>query len=188
MTRAAQFRDMFAIAEDRKIVLKVSWLVPEKGIDTFLQAARLVVASDPRAHFVIVGAGYCFDKYRALSDELGIERNVTWTGALEDPIQEGAFAAAHVLANFPLGKKLLASLLLRQCHAVFPSLPLGRVASRRLCTMVRMGSWFLLMTPTQLANAFSGFSGMIHYGRKWEKSPSQTSSKCSMFVRPLMRT
>jgi glycosyltransferase involved in cell wall biosynthesis len=95
-TQAVRFRKMFAIADDCKIVLNVSWLVPEKGIDTFLYAARLVVASEPRAHFVIVGAGPFSEKYRALSCELGIERNVTWTGALMDPIQEGAFPAAHV--------------------------------------------------------------------------------------------
>jgi len=95
-TRAIRFRKMFAIADDRKIVLKVSWLVPEKGIDTFLYAARLVVASEPRAHFVIVGAGPFSEKYRKLSHELGIEPNVTWTGALVDPIEEGAFPAASV--------------------------------------------------------------------------------------------
>jgi glycosyltransferase involved in cell wall biosynthesis len=94
--QAARFRQMNAIPVDRKIILKVSWLVPEKGIDTFLQAARLVIARDSRAHFVIVGAGSFLEKYRALSLELGIANNVTWTGGLEDPIGEGAYAAAQV--------------------------------------------------------------------------------------------
>jgi glycosyltransferase involved in cell wall biosynthesis len=95
-TQALRFRKKFAIAEDRKIILKVSWLVPDKGIDTFLQAARLVVECEPRAHFVIVGAGSFSEKYRTLSQELGIEPNVTWTGALVDPIKDGAFPAASV--------------------------------------------------------------------------------------------
>jgi len=94
--RAARFREKYSIAADRKIVLKVSWLVPEKGIDTFLQAARRVVASEPKTHFVIVGTGHRFDTYRALASELGIRDNCTWTGALEDPTQAGAFAAAQI--------------------------------------------------------------------------------------------
>jgi glycosyltransferase involved in cell wall biosynthesis len=94
--QATRFRDKYAITPDRKIILKVSWLVPEKGIDTFLNAARVVVASDPLAHFVIVGTGHLFETYRALGSELGIQRNVTWTGALEDPTQAGAYAAAQV--------------------------------------------------------------------------------------------
>jgi glycosyltransferase involved in cell wall biosynthesis len=94
--RATRFRDRFAIAADRKIILKVSWLVPEKGIDTFLHAARIVVESEPLAHFVIVGTGYLSETYRALASELGIEERVTWTGALEDPAHSGAFAAAQI--------------------------------------------------------------------------------------------
>lgn len=97
--QATRFRKTFGIPEDRQIVLKVSWLVPEKGIDTFLETARLVVASAPLTHFVIVGAGHFLDEYRTLSRKLGIENHVSWTGALEDPIQDGAFAAAQVVCQ-----------------------------------------------------------------------------------------
>jgi spore coat protein SA len=39
------------------------------------------------------------EKYRALGSSLGIEGNVTWTGALEDPVEDGAFAAAQVVCQ-----------------------------------------------------------------------------------------
>jgi glycosyltransferase involved in cell wall biosynthesis len=94
--QAIQFREKYSIAAERKIVLQVSWLVPEKGIDTFLNAAHIVIASEPLAHFVVVGTGRLFETYCAQASELGIQDNITWTGALEDPIQAGAYAAAHI--------------------------------------------------------------------------------------------
>jgi glycosyltransferase involved in cell wall biosynthesis len=43
-----------------------------------------------------VGTGDQLPLYRRLAEELGIADHVTWTGAVEQPIAEGVFAAASV--------------------------------------------------------------------------------------------
>ena len=46
---AAAFRRRFSIPDDRSIVAQVCWMIPEKGVADLLDAARLVVARNPRA-------------------------------------------------------------------------------------------------------------------------------------------
>jgi glycosyltransferase involved in cell wall biosynthesis len=93
---ATQFRKKYSIPLDRKVILKVSWMVPEKGVDTFLQAACKVLSSEPTTHFVIIGTGHLLETYRELGSKLGLQNNITWTAAVEDPTRDGAFAAAQI--------------------------------------------------------------------------------------------
>lgn len=54
---AAAFRKKYAIPVDRRIVLQTSWLVPEKGIDVALRAAKRVLAERQDLQFVFCGDG-----------------------------------------------------------------------------------------------------------------------------------
>lgn len=95
----AGFRGRFSIPEDRLVVLQVSWIIPEKGIGDLLEAARIVVAREPRAHFVLAGEGAARNEFTRQAAAMGIERHVTWTGLLVDPWAEGAYAAADVVCQ-----------------------------------------------------------------------------------------
>ncbi len=92
-------RKKYRIPENRRIVLQVSWIIPEKGIPDLLDAARLVIASDPGVQFVIAGEGAWRKAYSEYAADAGIGDHVTWTGLVEDPIREGLYDAAEVVCQ-----------------------------------------------------------------------------------------
>jgi glycosyltransferase involved in cell wall biosynthesis len=94
--KGAAFRKRFGIPEDRDLIAQVSWIIPEKGIPDLLEAARLVLEERPNTHFAIVGDGAHADEYKQECQRMGIARSVTWTGLLENPMEDGVYAAADV--------------------------------------------------------------------------------------------
>lgn len=96
MGDGAAFRRQYNIPMDRVLVLKVSWLVPEKGIDVALRAARIALAERSDLHFVFCGDGAHRPQYQRMADEFGIADRITWTGQVEDLAGSGAFAAADL--------------------------------------------------------------------------------------------
>jgi glycosyltransferase involved in cell wall biosynthesis len=97
--RGFKFRERFKIGPAKKIVLQVSWIIPEKGIPDLMSAARKVVAHDPNVHFVLVGEGNFRGEYMRAAQEMGLASNITWTGLLADPFTEGAYDAADVVCQ-----------------------------------------------------------------------------------------
>ena len=97
--RAAAFRRRFSIPEGRTVITQVSWIIPEKGVLDFLQAAKLVVAEQPASHFVVVGEGAFRDEYMAQGGALGLDGHLTWTGLLEDPFTAGVYDATDILCQ-----------------------------------------------------------------------------------------
>jgi glycosyltransferase involved in cell wall biosynthesis len=95
-----KFRELYGIAPHKKVILQVSWMVPVKGVDKLLRAARIVLDAVPDAHFVLAGEGSHRPVYEALSRELGIARAVTWTGMIRNPLKEGVFDAADICCLF----------------------------------------------------------------------------------------
>jgi glycosyltransferase involved in cell wall biosynthesis len=92
----AAFRARYGIDPGKTVVLQVSWLVPVKGIDVALRAAKLALAGRQDLHFVFCGEGVNRQEYEALAQELGIAEHVTWTGQLRDLAGSGAFRAAEM--------------------------------------------------------------------------------------------
>lgn len=97
--RAANFRRKHAIPEDRTVVLQVSWIIPEKGIPSLLEAAKLVRQQTDKVHFVLVGEGAYREQYTNEARKLGIEDHVTWAGLVEDPFTEGVYDAADIVCQ-----------------------------------------------------------------------------------------
>jgi len=90
------FRRRYGIPGSRIVVLLVSWLVPVKGIDLALRAAKQVLCERDDVHFVFCGDGANRAEYECLADDLGIAGNATWTGMIEDLAGSGAFRAADI--------------------------------------------------------------------------------------------
>ncbi len=66
-TRRVATRAELGVAEDAIVVGTVANLNPQKGIEYFIRAATRIHAADPRAVFVIVGAGYrTHSRYRQM--------------------------------------------------------------------------------------------------------------------------
>jgi glycosyltransferase involved in cell wall biosynthesis len=93
---AGAFREKYAIPADRRIVLQVSWLVPEKGIDVALRAARRVLDVRQDLQFVFCGDGAGREEYVAMAGDLGIADHVTWCGQVQDLAASGAWPAASI--------------------------------------------------------------------------------------------
>lgn len=96
---ASEFRRRHSIPEDRTLVAQVSWLIPEKGVDDLLSAARIVISRNPNVHFALVGDGAYRDRYQRQAREIGIGDHVTFTGQVENPMSEGVYAAADVVCQ-----------------------------------------------------------------------------------------
>jgi glycosyltransferase involved in cell wall biosynthesis len=96
---AARFRRRFSIPPGRPLVVQVSWVIPEKGFEDLLEAARLVVARNPNAHFAFVGEGARRREYTERAAAMGLASHVTWTGLLEDPVGEGVYAEADIVCQ-----------------------------------------------------------------------------------------
>jgi glycosyltransferase involved in cell wall biosynthesis len=94
-----EFRRKHGIPEDRRVVAQVSWIIPDKGIDDLLEAARIVVPQFPSVHFAFIGEGKTREEYAARARDFGIGDHVTWTGMIRDPLVEGAFASTDIVCQ-----------------------------------------------------------------------------------------
>ncbi len=93
------FRQKLGIPDDRQIIVQVSWMIPDKGFDDLLEAAKIVIAQHPAAHFVMVGEGADRQRYIRQTAEMGLADRITWTGILPDPLGQGVFSAADVVCQ-----------------------------------------------------------------------------------------
>jgi glycosyltransferase involved in cell wall biosynthesis len=98
--RGVEFRRRFGVPDCRKVIVQISWIIPQKGIPDLLEVAKIVVARDQNAHFIIVGEGPYREQYMKQAREMGLDDNVTWTGLITDPFGEGVFDAADVVCQF----------------------------------------------------------------------------------------
>jgi L-malate glycosyltransferase len=100
--KANAFRDRFGIKPDALVVTQVGWVVPQKGVEILLRAARGVCAAVPQAHFVFVGTGSHLAAYQRLAANWGLADKVSWTGLLQSPVDDGAYHAAQVVCQLSL--------------------------------------------------------------------------------------
>jgi glycosyltransferase involved in cell wall biosynthesis len=97
--RAIEFRRRHLIPAERAIVVQISWIIPEKGINDLLETARLVIAQNSNLQLVVVGEGAYREQYTREAEALGLGDHVTWTGMSSDPFGEGVFDAADVVCQ-----------------------------------------------------------------------------------------
>jgi glycosyltransferase involved in cell wall biosynthesis len=97
--RSNLFRLTYGIPDRAPMILQVSWLIPEKGLEDLLQAAKLVLVQYPDARFVVAGEGTEHAKLAKLAEDLGIAKSVIWTGFLESPTQSGLYDAADIVCQ-----------------------------------------------------------------------------------------
>lgn len=96
---ATSFRKKYQIPEGRRLVVQVSWIIPEKGVQDLLAAARIVLAQAPNVHFVLVGEGAARESFMLEAESLGLAGHVTWTGLVQDPFAEGVYDAADIICQ-----------------------------------------------------------------------------------------
>jgi glycosyltransferase involved in cell wall biosynthesis len=96
---ASNFKTHYGIPEDRVVIVQVSWMIPEKGIPELLETARILLSTNPRAHFVLVGEGAYREQFMNDATTMGIADHITWTGLIQDPFGEGVYEAADIVCQ-----------------------------------------------------------------------------------------
>ena len=94
-----EFRRNYA-ADYEKIIFFAGRIVNEKGIQVLLNAAPKILANYPNVKFVIAGRGPCLDELKGLTNYLGLEQKVYFTGYLND-VQITKMYKAIDIATFP---------------------------------------------------------------------------------------
>ncbi len=94
--QAEKFRARHGIPPDSELVTQVSWIIPEKGIPQLLDAAAVVLRERPQTHFAIVGSGSGEQEYKRKAADLGIASAITWTGLVQNPMEDGVYAATDI--------------------------------------------------------------------------------------------
>jgi glycogen synthase len=75
-----------------RVVVNVGRLTVQKSLFNLLQAARAVIEFEPKTIFLVVGAGEQYYELIELAAELGISKNVVFTGFLRGKAWRDAYA------------------------------------------------------------------------------------------------
>jgi glycosyltransferase involved in cell wall biosynthesis len=91
----------------RKIVIFVGRLTMQKGIQYFLESARLAVQKDSELLFLIIGSGDMEEKLIEQTASMGLSSNVIFTGFLRDEKLKAVYTMADLFVmpsvNEPFG-------------------------------------------------------------------------------------
>jgi glycosyltransferase involved in cell wall biosynthesis len=104
--RATRFRERYGIPEDRVVIVQVSWMIREKGIPALLEAARILSTQNAKVHFVLVGEGEQRARFMNDAAEMGLTKNITWTGLIEDPFAAGVYDVADIICQLSQWEEL----------------------------------------------------------------------------------
>lgn len=92
-----EYRYLSALkAQGYRVITNIGRLTVQKGLPNLLRAAQLVVHKQPKTIFLIVGAGEQYEELIQLSAELGIGKNVIFTGFQRGKAWRDAFAIADL--------------------------------------------------------------------------------------------
>jgi glycosyltransferase involved in cell wall biosynthesis len=94
--RRIDFRENLQIPDSSVLVLAMGRMVYKKGFDILLKALPQVIAACPEAHLVLAGDGAIRSELEQLSIQLGIQRNVTFTGRIPWNEVPGYLASADI--------------------------------------------------------------------------------------------
>lgn len=83
-------------AQGWRVVANVGRLTIQKGLPNFLRAAQLVVERAPKTMFLIVGSGEQYIELLEMAADLGIAKNVIFTGFQRGKAWRDAFAIADL--------------------------------------------------------------------------------------------
>ena len=134
-------REELRIPAGSPVVGTITRLVPVKGLDVLLRAARLVTGQRPEARFVIVGKGCEKAALENLTAQLGLERNVIFTGERTDVQDFYSFFDLFALSSHSEGFGIV---LLEAMHF---GTPIVATAVGGVPEFVRDGETGLLVPP-----------------------------------------
>jgi glycosyltransferase involved in cell wall biosynthesis len=92
-----EYRYLSALkAQGYRVITNIGRLTVQKGLPNLLRAAQLVIQKQPKTVYLIVGAGDQYEELIQLAAELGIGKNVIFTGFQRGKAWRDAFAIADL--------------------------------------------------------------------------------------------
>ena len=88
------------------VVGTVARLAPGKGVEVFLQAARLILQECPRTRFLVAGDGPLWPELKILAGRLGLDGRLLFTGRLRQASGLMSFLDVFVLPSLQEGLPL----------------------------------------------------------------------------------
>jgi glycosyltransferase involved in cell wall biosynthesis len=81
--KTSDFRTKMGFTNGELIVTSIASLIPRKGVDILIRAAKSVIDNAPQARFILIGGG---DKtpYQRLAESLGISDKIVFMGLVKD--------------------------------------------------------------------------------------------------------
>ena len=121
------FREMYSIPDTSPVILYTGRLAVNKGLDTLLTSFADVRKEFPDCYLCLVGDDQGMgDKLRRQANELGIQKNVVFTGHIEETVFRDAYGAADVF-------------VLPSEYEAFGIVLLEAMACKVLCVGTRVG-------------------------------------------------
>ena len=107
-------RAKFDVPNGAELIVSVSRLMPEKGVDVLIKAMKEVVRQIPNAHCLVSGEGAMRGVLQELVEQQGMNRNVQLVGHQEDPASIVNASDLFVLpgSNEGFGLALLEAMML----------------------------------------------------------------------------
>lgn len=134
-TPPAGLYSRYNLPSDKKIIIYVGRLDPEKHLSVLLDGYAKAHAEYPDSHLVIVGGGIEREKLQALATSYNLDEAVTFTGKVSDEDLEGLYRAAYVYTiSSPAELQCIAAL-----EAAASGLPIVAVDAGALPELCRPG-------------------------------------------------
>lgn len=92
----ARFREKHGIPADAMVITQICWMVPIKGVEVMLEAARGLLARHPRLHFLFVGGGEMLERYREIASAMEHGERVHFPGIISEPVKAGVLDASDI--------------------------------------------------------------------------------------------
>jgi 1,2-diacylglycerol 3-alpha-glucosyltransferase len=132
-------RDLSLLAkyglDGKRVILHVGRLSMEKRMDVILKAMKELTSEDPDLRLLVVGSGPAEGHYRSMARELGVSKEVVFTGFVSDEVLMKAYSTCDMLA--------LASTFETQglviLEAMASGTPVAGMASRAIPEFVKEG-------------------------------------------------
>lgn len=100
------FRKRYGIPKGDVLIAQIAGLVPLKGFEYYLYAAALVLEKEKQVTFLVVGEGELKESLKQQARALGIERNVIFTGLIQEAGIPALMASTDILVHASLREGL----------------------------------------------------------------------------------
>lgn len=193
----SKFREELGIAESAPIIMLLSRLNRQKGVDDFIKAASRLKDSHPDARFVIVGSKLQYvpnesnevhqymTELKQLAQSLDVERQVIFAGSRKDTPAVLAEAAISVLPSYSEG---LSNSILESMAAGIPTVATAVGGNPELIKENVNGLLVPVQSPVALALAIAKILDNPLLAKRLGKKARQMASESFSLTRMVAAT